>query len=145
MELKQMIMTSSPQNAALGEGSIYRRLKEHYAGARLVFGLVTSLMNNGQDVAISAIEIDPEETDYTMLRTVAFTAEDSKQIFVASIDEINLVRERVYENLDRNLRNAETQLARLQNSRATADTIFEHIDKQNRQPELLGGIVEDAQ
>src|SRR5699024_6971065 len=69
METRTLIKDSATvaRVTQLEEGDAYRRLipKTTYQGARMVVGVVTSVLNNGETVAITALEVKEDSNRYT--------------------------------------------------------------------------------
>ena len=69
METRTLIKDSATvaRVTQLEEGDAYRRLipKTTYQGARMVVGVVTSVLNNGETVAITALEVKEDSNRYS--------------------------------------------------------------------------------
>lgn len=100
----------------LDVGDVYKRLvSSSYAGEKekLVFGIVTGAMNNGEQVALSAVELDITYSTVTV-SAKAFSSETDLVMFPASHEELAAHTDEVLHVLRRNVRQAEDSLAEAQ-------------------------------
>ena len=91
MQVQQVIRNSADivTITNLAPGDVYKRIEESsYGDPVLRFGIVQSVMNNGEDAAVTALEYAP---DYTLGATTAvkvFTGTKPVAIFPATPDEV---------------------------------------------------------
>lgn len=96
---------------SLEVGDAYRRLvpKSTYQESRMVLGIVTGVMNNGETVALTALEID---SDYSGSRIVqkVFEADDDLALFPVNDDETQVILEEARRAGERAIVQAEKSL-----------------------------------
>lgn len=84
---------------------VYKRIESEYSGAKLQFGIVTDVMHNGTEGAITALEF-PDSTYNTVPqpKLVVFATGKEAALFNATPDEVEahltLVREAAQRALD---------------------------------------------
>lgn len=123
----------------LEEGDAYRRLipKDSYNESRIALGLVTGVLNNGESVAITALEITKGRYSVEAeIKTKVFEATNDLALFPADADEVQNIladarraADRAVESARKSLRDAEEKEAELAN---VADLIREAADRQTR-------------
>jgi hypothetical protein len=90
MEARTLVQASAQIVTVLGlrEGEVYKRLepKSTYKEAKLYFGKITSVMNNGQESAIVALEYEAGFRAVTVTRKV-YSGDSEIQLFPASVEE----------------------------------------------------------
>lgn len=90
MEIKTLVKTTAKiaRITTLEPGNVYKRLVDDYGTQRIVFGVVTDVMNNGTEAAVTAVEVD---TQYggptTALR--AFGNATDVALFPATVEEVS--------------------------------------------------------
>lgn len=123
----------------LEEGDAYRRLipKDSYNESRIALGLVTGVLNNGESVAITALEITKGRySSEAEIKTKVFEATNDLALFPADADEVQNIladarraADRAVESARKSLREAEEKESELAN---VADLIREAADRQTR-------------
>jgi hypothetical protein len=111
------------------EGDIYKRYdKPSYGEARMLFGVVTDVLHNGEDAAIVSVEFVPEGygTAYEP-RIKTFGADAEVMLFPASLDEFQVgmgeaitAQQRVVEAAERDAANKRSVLERMRTLRESA-------------------------
>lgn len=103
----------------LRKGDVYKRLtRATYAGSsdELLFGYVTDVMNNGETVAVTAIELKVEYSTVTVTQKV-FAGDADVTLFPATPEEFELFRQDVIKTMDRRVTDAEKALDDAENKR----------------------------
>lgn len=91
MQTTQMIRNSAEvlTIVSLAPGDVYKRVEEtSYDGAKIRFGVVQSVMNNGTDAAVTAIELTPALPASVVAAQKVFTGSKPEAIFPATPDEV---------------------------------------------------------
>lgn len=87
----------------LAQGDTYKRVlpKTTYADAKLAFGVITAVLNNGETVAVTALEVEYDGYGTPAVRSRTFTGDDDVQLFPAARLEVLAHREDVLRALRR--------------------------------------------
>jgi len=72
----------------LREGDVYKRLEKDYSGYKINFGIVTSVLFNGEDAAITAVEYSSNYSDGYKIDSKVFGGDVELLIFHATKEEI---------------------------------------------------------
>lgn len=91
MQVQQIIRASADvlTITTLAPGNVYKRVEEGYQGeAILRFGVVQSVMNNGADAAVTALEYAPDYTKGVTATLKVFTGARPAAIFPATPEEV---------------------------------------------------------
>lgn len=115
---------------ALEEGSVYRRLipKEHYESAQVALGIVTGVLNNGETVAITALEI--QKSRYggeAEVKERVFEAENDLALFPANDDETQLILAEARLAAERNIATAEKSLRDAREKHEKLESVSDRI------------------
>lgn len=93
MKIEQIILPKSEVKRviSLSEGDVYRRVVQDYSSSkpRLVYGTVTGILANGEQVAVSALEFSVDEYRSTKVASVTFRNEDDVDIFPGEQSEFD--------------------------------------------------------
>ena len=90
MQVQQIVQASAEviTIARLSPGDVYKRVETDYSGnATLRYGIVQSVMNNGSDAAVSAVEFKPEYGGVTVTEKI-ITAGSEAALFPATPVEV---------------------------------------------------------
>lgn len=127
----------------LEEGDAYRRLipKETYDSAKVALGVVTGVLNNGETVAITAIEIsagrfggEPE------VKERVFEADSDLALFPANDEETELILADARRSGERTIATAEKNLRDAKDKVEKVESISERIyEAQHRQAQQVTG------
>lgn len=115
MQVQQMIRSSADilTITTLSPGNVYKRIEQgsSYAGGEPVlrFGVVQSVMNNGEDSAVTALEFTADYTGVAASMKV-FDGGKPVAIFPATPDEITQHLTELTERAERDLKSAEDTL-----------------------------------
>lgn len=75
----------------LKEGDVYKRMEKMYDKTfELKFGVVTSVMSNGEDVGVTAIEFDGAKYSNLTASIKVFGSNSEVSIFAAEPDEVSI-------------------------------------------------------
>lgn len=123
----------------LAEGDIYKRVdnKSTYSEAKLSFGVVTSIMNNGESVAVTALEVQFDGYNSASVRNRVFTADEDLQLFPATRGELLAHREDVMRAMRRAKESAESSLEEAIRRFEHAETVFGHMAAALDAPQVL--------
>jgi hypothetical protein len=113
MQVQQMIRTSAEvlTITRLEPGNVYKRVVTDYTGtASLRFGVVQSVMNNGADAAVTAIEFAPNLAGSVASEIKVFDSSAVAAIFPATPDEISAHFIELEERVEREVAAAEKAL-----------------------------------
>lgn len=108
----------------LAEGDVYQRLIESpHSNDQLRFGLVTSVLNNGQDVVIQAMEI---KEDYSGIKPeiVTFGTNKEVSIFPADRNALAVHLEEARKSSERSLDSAQKSLVTAERNHANVMAIL---------------------
>lgn len=94
MQVKTLIQPSAAivRVTEVAPGNVYKRLdKPSYGDERLVFGVVTDVMNNGEQAVIVALEFVPVGYSTTFTATIrTFNGDGEVALFPATPDEFKV-------------------------------------------------------
>lgn len=114
MQVQQLIQASANviTITALTPGDVYKRVTEGYSGdATIQFGVVQSVMNNGTDAAVTALEYSPDYQQGVVAKTAVFTGSKPQAIFPATPAEISVHLADLTKQAERVLKEKEKALA----------------------------------
>lgn len=126
MDIKNVVQASATivTITKLSPGDVYKRLDENYSGARLIFGVVQSVLNNGAEAAISAIEYETEySSEGVVAKSKVFNAAKEVAIFAATPDEISTHIDELIERAQRYLETKERDVAKARDAFTKVQTL----------------------
>lgn len=72
---------------SLKKGDVYKRLEKNYSGYSVHFGVVTDVLHNGEQAAITSLEYASEYNSTSLAKVKVFGTEDDIQVFYATPEE----------------------------------------------------------
>lgn len=126
MQTTQIVQASAEvvTIARLTPGDVYKRVETDYAGqATLRFGIVESVMNNGTDSAVSAVEFKPEYSGVTVASKVIAAGADIA-IYPATPAEVENHLEEVRKALQTAVESAQRALTEAQAKQAHVNGVI---------------------
>lgn len=113
MHVQQIIRASADilTITSLSPGNVYKRIEEpDYSGEqRLSFGVVQSVMNNGEDAAVTALELAPDYSGIVAKLRV-FDGRKPVAIFPATPEEVSVHLSELLDRATRDVASAEEAL-----------------------------------
>lgn len=112
----------------LSVGDSYKRLKKEYSDSyKSVYGVITDIVNNGEVVMVSTLEV---EADWSSVSVSAQTFSDDSDLvlFQVTEEEIDVIMQKMVRNAENDITSAE---GRLEKARANLRTI-EKIAEQSK-------------
>ena len=124
----------------LKKGNAYKRLEEgSYSETKLVFGIVTDILNNGEDCVIQSVEFDPS---YRGLSTKikVFGKETDLKIFPANPEEVSKFLNECLKSCKENLVDKQKHLHEAETLiKSVSDIISGEIVSEITAPEMIEG------
>lgn len=114
MQVHQIVGTSADVMTItrLSPGDVYKRVEEsdYYSGAKLVFGVVQSVMNNGEDAAVTALEYEADYNSGAKAVIKVMTGSRPVAIFPATPEEVTAHLEELWASAQSAVIRAEDEL-----------------------------------
>lgn len=114
----------------LKPNDVYKRLVKGYGDDyKMHIGVVTDVLNNGDDTAITAIEFEPERySGGKPVESKVFGATNDLALFSTTPEEVALFLDRVRERLDAETRTKQQELEALHTARVSLENIAVNVD-----------------
>ena len=125
MQTTQIVQASAEvvTIARLSPGDVYKRVEADYSGnSTLRFGIVESVMNNGTDSAVSAIEFSTEYNGVTVKAKVIAAGADVA-IYPATPAEVEAHLDEVRKALQQSVESAERALTEAKAKQAHVNSV----------------------
>ncbi len=118
MDTKHLVQASATAITitTLREGDVYKRLEKDYSGYKINFGIVTSVLFNGTDAAITAVEYASAYSDGYKIESKVFGGDVELLIFHATKEEIESHLADLKRSAESAVRKAEKELETRQNA-----------------------------
>lgn len=112
MEITSLIKNSAAATriVSLSDGDVFKMLHKDYSGERIVYGLVTGVLNNGTATAVTYMRIDPE--GMTKISNSVLSDGTDAAIFPATPEEVEVMIDDLQEKAAIGVKNAEEGLQR---------------------------------
>ncbi|MBT2587901.1 hypothetical protein [Arthrobacter sp. ISL-95] len=119
MDTKHLVQASATAVTitTLREGDVYKRLNKDYSGYSISFGVVTSVLFNGEDAAITAVEYSTHHSDGFKIESKVFGGDVELLIFHATKEEIEAHLDELQRSADYAVAKAEKDLSTKQAAR----------------------------
>ena len=113
----------------LSVGDAYKRIEvPSYGGsASIVFGVITSMMNNGEVSGFMAIEISGIEARLPVTKIRTFAADSELNLFPATSDEIDQFSRDILEIVQKELSDLDERRLRLQEKSAHITSVLQML------------------
>jgi hypothetical protein len=132
MHVKQLIEASAEvvTITRLRKGDVYKRVHSPYASSdpKLQFGIVTDVMHNGTDAAITAVEYQVLYAGVEVEVRV-FTADTEPALFPATVEEIREHFASIQEALDRKVDAAARELDKAERVREAGINVLDAAER----------------
>lgn len=127
MKTRQIIEASADvlTIVTLKKGDVYKRVVEAstFESSRLQFGIVTSVMHNGEDGAIAAIEYGISYSGLDVQQIVMTTGSDIA-IYPATVEEVREHLSQIRQTLDRKVKEATDAVEKATMLRADCEEVL---------------------
>ena len=113
----------------LTKGDVYKRLEKDYSGTyTLKMGVVTDVLNNGEDTVITALEY---EVEYSSSKTVlkVFGTDTDLKLFATDPEEVFSHMDDLKEQSGRQLSKARNEVQKLENFINALDGVVEQANQ----------------
>jgi hypothetical protein len=100
---------------SFARGDVYKRVDRDYSGTnQLQFGVVTDVMNNGEDAALSCLEFEAVYGAGVVPRIKVWKAGDDLAVFAATPEEVRSHFDELTGNLEGQIRAKRAELDKLE-------------------------------
>ena len=148
MQTKTMVSQSAEVTrvVSLSEGDCYKRIYKAYQETKVAFGMVTGVLNNGETVAVTALEIEVEFS-MTKVAVKTFGGEEDVALFAATKEEILTLQSDAMQSLGKAVQRAEDALMEAEQKQLLVASLFDQIaaSRSVENDKVRGEIVEGGE
>jgi hypothetical protein len=146
MQVRQIVRSSADvlTITRLSPGDCYKRVEDGYSEPTLKFGVVQSVMNNGEDAAVTALEYEVDYTVGAKARIRVFNGGKPAAIFPATPEEVTTHLAEIRQSTQQAVERAERDLTEKRAALAAVEALTASVGTLSA-PATTSGVIDAPQ